>query len=167
MNGIGAPASAAVERPRHTPLLIRILMIGDSSVGKTSLVLRYDNRGFNRQFTTTIGVDYSDRLLELDGRQVKLQVTLPDNLMYCCNLFCARLELALDHFPASSVKVYRPGGSSCDLVTSFYPSHGSSTDSSIGRKHVLVESCSSASLFICPEGFLIFFAKQRVAFLTF
>ncbi|CAM9175419.1 unnamed protein product [Ascophyllum nodosum] len=74
MNGIGAPASAAVERPRHTPLLIRILMIGDSSVGKTSLVLRYDNRGFNRQFTTTIGVDYSDRLLELDGRQVKLQI---------------------------------------------------------------------------------------------
>lgn len=49
-------------------------MIGDSSVGKTSLVLRYDKRGFNLRFTTTIGVDYSDRLLELDGRQVKLQV---------------------------------------------------------------------------------------------
>lgn len=49
-------------------------MIGDSSVGKTSLVLRYDKRGFNLRFTTTIGVDYSDRLLELDGHQVKLQV---------------------------------------------------------------------------------------------
>lgn len=74
MNGLGAPAGGAGERAKPTPLLIRILMIGDSSVGKTSLVLRYDKRGFNLRFTTTIGVDYSDRLLELDGRQVKLQV---------------------------------------------------------------------------------------------
>lgn len=76
MNGLGAPAGGAGERAKPTPLLIRILMIGDSSVGKTSLVLRYDKRGFNLRFTTTIGVDYSDRLLELDGRQVKLQVLL-------------------------------------------------------------------------------------------
>jgi Ras family len=39
-------------------------------VGKTSLVLRYDKRGFNAKFTTTIGVDYSDRMLEIDGKQV-------------------------------------------------------------------------------------------------
>lgn len=75
MNGLGAPVGGA---GKPTPLLIRILMIGDSSVGKTSLVLRYDKRGFNLRFTTTIGVDYSDRLLELDGRQVKLQVRRGD-----------------------------------------------------------------------------------------
>jgi Ras-related protein Rab-8A len=56
------------------PLLIRVLMIGDSSVGKTSLVLRYDKRSFSGQFTTTIGVDYSDRLMEIAGRKVKLQI---------------------------------------------------------------------------------------------
>lgn len=70
--GVGGVAGGVNSKPM--PLLIRILMIGDSSVGKTSLVLRYDDRGFNLRFTTTIGVDYSDRLLELDGRQVKLQV---------------------------------------------------------------------------------------------
>lgn len=76
MNGLGAPGAggAGAGPTKPAPLLIRILMIGDSSVGKTSLVLRYDKRGFNLRFTTTIGVDYSDRLLELDGRQVKLQV---------------------------------------------------------------------------------------------
>lgn len=74
MNGLGAGPAAGGAGAKPTPLLIRILMIGDSSVGKTSLVLRYDKRGFNLRFTTTIGVDYSDRLLELDGRQVKLQV---------------------------------------------------------------------------------------------
>lgn len=85
MNGLGAPAGGAA---RPTPLLIRILMIGDSSVGKTSLVLRYDKRGFNLRFTTTIGVDYSDRLLELDGRQVKLQVRLEAKRksVHCCNV---------------------------------------------------------------------------------
>lgn len=70
--GVGGVAGGVNSKPM--PLLIRILMIGDSSVGKTSLVLRYDDRGFNLRFTTTIGVDYSDRLLELDGRQVKLQI---------------------------------------------------------------------------------------------
>lgn len=88
MNGLGAPAGGAGERAKPTPLLIRILMIGDSSVGKTSLVLRYDKRGFNLRFTTTIGVDYSDRLLELDGRQVKLQVLLLAVLYeYCSQSF--------------------------------------------------------------------------------
>ena len=73
MNGLGAPAGSAGERAKPTPLLIRILMIGDSSVGKTSLVLRYDKRGFNLRFTTTIGVDYSDRLLDL-----RAKATLPE-----------------------------------------------------------------------------------------
>jgi len=49
-------------------------MIGESSVGKTSLVLRFDNRGFNQKFTTTIGVDYSDRVISIDGKDVKLQI---------------------------------------------------------------------------------------------
>lgn len=83
MNGLGAPAGGGAAKP--TPLLIRILMIGDSSVGKTSLVLRYDKRGFNLRFTTTIGVDYSDRLLELDGRQVKLQVCCKKLLLCVCS----------------------------------------------------------------------------------
>jgi Ras family len=39
-------------------------------VGKTSLVLRYDKRGFNTKFTTTIGVDYSDRMLTVEGKEV-------------------------------------------------------------------------------------------------
>jgi small GTP-binding protein len=65
-------APAAVKGPQ--PLLIRVLMIGESSVGKTSLVLRYDKRGFNAKFTTTIGVDYSDRMLTVEDKQVKLQI---------------------------------------------------------------------------------------------
>ena len=55
-------------------MVIRLLMIGDSSVGKTSLVVRYDEDSFSTMFMTTIGVDYRDKLITLEGRDIKLQI---------------------------------------------------------------------------------------------
>ena len=59
------------EKPRT---VIRLLMIGDSSVGKTSLVVRYDEDSFSTMFMTTIGVDYRDKLVTIDGQAIKLQI---------------------------------------------------------------------------------------------
>ena len=56
------------------PMVIRILMIGDSNVGKTSLVVRYDEDTFSTKFMTTIGVDYRDKFVNVDGQQVKVQI---------------------------------------------------------------------------------------------
>lgn len=103
MNGLGASAGGSASgENKPAPLLIRILMIGDSSVGKTSLVLRYDKRGFNLRFTTTIGVDYSDRLLELDGREVKLQVYY--NLQETTSKAPMNVRLLHDHLINDLVK---------------------------------------------------------------
>ena len=55
-------------------MVIRLLMIGDSSVGKTSLVVRYDEDSFSTMFMTTIGVDYRDKLVTIEGRDIKLQI---------------------------------------------------------------------------------------------
>ncbi|KAJ8603826.1 hypothetical protein CTAYLR_000258 [Chrysophaeum taylorii] len=55
-------------------MVIRLLMIGDSSVGKTSLVIRYDEDTFSTKYMTTIGVDYRDKFIEVDGRPIKLQI---------------------------------------------------------------------------------------------
>jgi len=49
-------------------------MIGDSGVGKTSLVLRYDENSFSHKFVTTIGVDYRDKVVDVNGKNVKLQI---------------------------------------------------------------------------------------------
>jgi len=49
-------------------------MIGDSSVGKTSLVIRYDEDSFSTKYMTTIGVDYRDKFVQVDGRPIKLQI---------------------------------------------------------------------------------------------
>ncbi|KAH8072788.1 GTPase [Aureococcus anophagefferens] len=49
-------------------------MIGDSSVGKTSLVVRYDEDTFSTKYMTTIGVDYRDKFVTIDDQNVKLQI---------------------------------------------------------------------------------------------
>mmetsp|Transcript_49013 Transcript_49013/g.66797 ORF Transcript_49013/g.66797 Transcript_49013/m.66797 type:complete len:210 (-) Transcript_49013:154-783(-) len=62
------------KRGREPKNVIRILMIGNSGVGKTSLVLRYDENTFSHKFVTTIGVDYRDKMVEIAGKSVKLQI---------------------------------------------------------------------------------------------
>ena len=45
-----------------------------SCAGKTSLVVRYDEDAFSTKYMTTIGVDYRDKFVELEGQAVKLQI---------------------------------------------------------------------------------------------
>ena len=65
---------APSKKPEKPRMVIRLLMIGDSSVGKTSLVVRYDEDSFSTMFMTTIGVDYRDKLVNIEGRDIKLQI---------------------------------------------------------------------------------------------
>ena len=53
---------------------IKLLMIGDSGVGKTCLLLRYANDSFSPTFITTIGIDFKIKTIELDEKVVKLQI---------------------------------------------------------------------------------------------
>lgn len=49
-------------------------MIGNSAVGKSSLLLRFADNVFNESFLPTIGVDFKIRTFDLNGKTVKLQV---------------------------------------------------------------------------------------------
>ena len=53
---------------------IKLLMIGESGVGKTCLLLRYANDSFSPTFITTIGIDFKIKPIDLDGKRVKLQI---------------------------------------------------------------------------------------------
>jgi len=53
---------------------IKLLMIGDSGVGKTCLLLRYANDSFSPTFITTIGIDFKIKNIEVDGKRIKLQI---------------------------------------------------------------------------------------------
>jgi Ras-related protein Rab-1A len=54
--------------------LFKVLLIGDSSVGKTSVLLRYVDDKFNAEFQTTIGVDFKVSTFAMEGKSVKLQL---------------------------------------------------------------------------------------------
>jgi len=54
--------------------LIKLLLIGDSGVGKSCLLLRFSDDSFTPSFITTIGIDFKIRTIELEGKRIKLQI---------------------------------------------------------------------------------------------
>uniref|UniRef100_A0A3Q7GRC3 Uncharacterized protein n=1 Tax=Solanum lycopersicum TaxID=4081 RepID=A0A3Q7GRC3_SOLLC len=54
--------------------LIKLLLIGDSGVGKSCLLLRFSDGSFTTNFITTIGIDFKIRTIELKGKRIKLQI---------------------------------------------------------------------------------------------
>ena len=55
-------------------LAIKTLVIGDSRVGKTSLLLKYVDKSFPEEHISTIGVEYKEKLLSKDGFNIRLQI---------------------------------------------------------------------------------------------
>jgi small GTP-binding protein len=55
--------------------IFKILLLGDSSVGKTCLLLRYSDDTFTENHISTIGLDYRFKLVTLENdKKVKLQI---------------------------------------------------------------------------------------------
>ncbi|KAL0387244.1 UNVERIFIED_CONTAM: Ras-related protein RABD1 [Sesamum radiatum] len=54
--------------------LFKLLLIGDSSVGKSCLLLRFADDSYVDSYISTIGVDFKIRTVELDGKTIKLQI---------------------------------------------------------------------------------------------
>jgi Ras-related protein Rab-8A len=63
--------------PRARPefdIQLKLLLIGDSGVGKTSLLQRYTADAFSASFISTIGIDFKTKILTLDGLRVRCQI---------------------------------------------------------------------------------------------
>ncbi|KAJ6826031.1 ras-related protein RABD1 [Iris pallida] len=54
--------------------LFKLLLIGDSSVGKSCLLMRFADDSYAESYISTIGVDFKIRTVELDGKTIKLQI---------------------------------------------------------------------------------------------
>ena len=54
---------------------IKVITLGNSSVGKTSFLMKYIDNSFTLTYTTTLGVDFKQKKIKLkDGRDVRLRI---------------------------------------------------------------------------------------------
>ncbi|KAM7041209.1 ras-related protein Rab-43 [Acridotheres tristis] len=71
----GAAALGAGPDPEESyDFLFKLVLIGDASVGKTCLVQRFKTGAFSERQGSTIGVDFTMKSLEIQGKRVKLQI---------------------------------------------------------------------------------------------
>lgn len=54
--------------------LFKLLLIGDSGVGKSCLLLRFADDTYTESYISTIGVDFKIRNITQDGKNIKLQI---------------------------------------------------------------------------------------------
>lgn len=54
--------------------LFKVVLIGDSGVGKSNLLSRFTKNEFSLESKSTIGVEFATRSLNVDGKVVKAQI---------------------------------------------------------------------------------------------
>ncbi|KAF8763359.1 Ras-related protein Rab-11B like protein [Argiope bruennichi] len=54
--------------------LFKVVLIGDSGVGKTNLLSRFTRNEFSLESKSTIGVEFATRSIQVDGKTVKAQI---------------------------------------------------------------------------------------------
>ncbi|KAA0152792.1 hypothetical protein FNF27_06561 [Cafeteria roenbergensis] len=66
--------AAAAATKRDYDFLFKLVLIGDSGVGKSCLLLRFSDDNFVDSFISTIGVDFRFKSVKIDSKNVKLQI---------------------------------------------------------------------------------------------
>ena len=54
--------------------LFKVVVIGDSGVGKSNLLSRFTRNEFNLESKSTIGVEFATRTVTIDGKTIKAQI---------------------------------------------------------------------------------------------
>lgn len=54
--------------------LFKVVLIGDSAVGKSNLLSRFARNEFDTNSKATIGVEFQTQVVEIDGKEVKAQI---------------------------------------------------------------------------------------------
>jgi len=59
---------------KHYDYQFKFLLIGDSGVGKSCILLRFADDSFTNNYISTIGVDFKMKTIEKDEKKIKLQI---------------------------------------------------------------------------------------------
>lgn len=71
-----AAAPGQLQKPNNSvySYLFKYIIIGDSAVGKSCLLLQFTDKRFQPVHDLTIGVEFGARMVTIDGKQIKLQI---------------------------------------------------------------------------------------------
>jgi len=58
----------------HFDQTFKVLVVGNSMVGKSVLMYRFVDDTYDTSLTTTIGIDFKIKTIDLDGKRIKLQI---------------------------------------------------------------------------------------------
>lgn len=70
--------------------MFKLLIIGNSSVGKTSFLFRYADDSFTSAFVSTVGIDFKVKTVYRNEKRIKLQIWVSGNRMIYCLHFLDR-----------------------------------------------------------------------------
>ena len=76
MISTSTPFSAAQKR------VFKIIVVGNSCVGKTCLTYRFCEGKFPNKTEATIGVDFREKTLDVDGENIKVSVSIIEVIVY-------------------------------------------------------------------------------------
>jgi GTPase SAR1 family protein len=54
--------------------LYKILLLGDSNTGKSSIILRYTENSFDSSIVSSIGVDFKMKKIKFENKIIKIQI---------------------------------------------------------------------------------------------
>ena len=74
-----AKSKPGKKKSKQFDYTFKIVMIGDSGVGKSCILLRFADDKFNENFYATIGVDFRFKNITVDNKSVKLQIVRKNN----------------------------------------------------------------------------------------
>ena len=60
--------------PDEYDYLFKLIIVGDTNVGKTNIMSKYIKDQFNITSKSTIGVEFGTKILEIDNKKVKAQI---------------------------------------------------------------------------------------------
>lgn len=62
------------KKEEHSDYIFKYVILGDSAVGKTNLLLRFTEEDYKPTHLPTIGVDFKIKIIEAKGKRAKLQL---------------------------------------------------------------------------------------------
>ncbi|CAB1454248.1 unnamed protein product [Pleuronectes platessa] len=73
-SSVGAASSRMGNRDDEYDFLFKVVLIGDSGVGKSNLLSRFTRNEFNLESKSTIGVEFATRSIQVDSKTIKAQI---------------------------------------------------------------------------------------------